>query len=233
MARQAIVFGSRLSPFVEKVVRGLVIKGITWSLVEPRGPGDFARWNPVTRKMPVMDLDGERTWDSTRILRRLDALAPAPALLADDPGVAAAQRQLEDWSDESLYWYGMALRWSERNRARTTAQILGGLPAPLRLLATLVLPRQIRSTTVAQGLGRLPYDVLVSELEQRLDDLVSILGARPFFHAERPSVADLALYGQFHMLRSGPTAEAAALIEARPVLRTFMRRLEEAAPTGG
>src|SRR5512140_3858000 len=111
------VFGSRLSPFVEKVVRALALKRAPYALVDVRGPGDFRRWNPQTGKMPVLDVDGDRTYDSTFILRKLDALVPEPALFDADPAIAARQRFLEDWSDESLYWYGMGLRWSDANAA--------------------------------------------------------------------------------------------------------------------
>ena len=108
----ATVFGVRISPFVEKVARGLQLKRIPFTLVPPASPFDFKRWSPQTGKMPVLDLDGEKTFDSTLILRRLDALVPSPPLFADDPHAAAPrQRFVEDWSDESLYWYGMALRW--------------------------------------------------------------------------------------------------------------------------
>ncbi len=229
MAYSALVFGSRLSPFVEKVVRALSMKRLTFQLVEPRGPGDFGKWNPQTRKMPVLELDGERTYDSTFILRRLDAIVPEPPLLAREPGAAAAQRHLEDWADESLYWYGMALRWCPQNKAATARQILATLPAALRPIASLILPRQIRASTLAQGLGRLSRELLVRELGARLDDLTTILGGRPFFFGAHASVADLALYGQFRMLRSGPTPEADGLLRERPALLEHMRQVEEVA----
>lgn len=229
MSQKAIVFGSRLSPFVEKVVRALAIKGINFELVPPRGPRDFSRWNPQTKKMPVLEIDGERIYDSTFILRWLDEFVPEPQLTAAVGGTAALQRQLEDWSDESLYWYGMALRWSDKNMRATSAQILSTLPAGIRPLASLILPRQLRATTAAQGLGRLPQEVLVRELGRQLDDLVTILGEAPFFYAAQPSVADLAIYGQLRMLRSGPTPEADALIAERPALVSYMSRVEEVA----
>jgi glutathione S-transferase len=69
----------------------------------------------------------------------------------------------------------------------------------------------------------------VRELGARLDDLTTILGHRSFFFAERASVADLALYGQFRMLRSGPTPEADELFRERPALLEHMRRVEEVA----
>ena len=44
------LFGSRLSPFVEKVVRGLVLKRIQFKLVDVTSPRDFKRWNPLTAR---------------------------------------------------------------------------------------------------------------------------------------------------------------------------------------
>lgn len=221
------LFGAAASPFVEKVKRGLGLKSIAYKNVPIRSPADFKRWNPVTRKMPVLKVEGEKIYDSTFILRYLDGKYPEPPFLSEDPGIAAGQRQLEDWSDESLYWYGMALRWSEKNRAATTVQITTGLPALIKPIAGIMLPRQITAMTVAQGMGRLPYNILVRELEGRIEDLSIMLGKRPFFFADRVSIADLAIYGQFHMLRSGPTAEADALIVDRPALCDWTKRVAE------
>ena len=228
MAQRVRLFGTRVSPFVEKVVRALAVKHIAFELVDIRSPRDFARWNPQTRKMPVLEADGERTYDSTFILRRLDRMVPAPPLFASDPRIAAAQRHLEDWADESLYWYGMALRWTPTNAPATAAQILGSLSPAIRAIASLIVPRQLRAMTVAQGLGRLPEDILVRELGGVLDDLVILLGNTQFFCAGQLSAADLALYGQFHMLLSGPTPQAEALLRARTGLIDYMRRVEAA-----
>jgi glutathione S-transferase len=225
-----MLFGSRLSPFVEKVARALSLKGLPFRAVDLKSPLDLRRWNRVTGKMPVLEIDGERVWDSTFILRRLDALRPEPPLFAADAATAAAQRLLEDWSDEALYWYVMALRWTPRNAAATTAQITQGAPAMLRPLLAPIISRQIGRMPRVQGLGRLPYEVLVREVEERLDDLVVVLGAHPFFYAERPSAADLAVYGQLHCGCSGPTPDFAARVAARPTLAAFMRRVEAAAP---
>jgi glutathione S-transferase len=222
------LFGSRLSPFVEKAARALDWKRLDWSPVDLRSPGDFRRWNPVARKMPVLEVDGERVYDSTFILRRLDELAPEPPLFAADPAVAAAQRLLEDWSDEGLYFYLMALRWAAPNRAATLAEITSGAPAPLRPLLRPLLARRMGSVPIAQGLGRLPYEVLLREAGRVLDDLVLLLGRRPFFHADRPSAADLAVYGQLSAGRRDATPDFRALVDDRPPLGDHMKRVEEA-----
>lgn len=224
------LFGNRLSPFVEKVARTLALKGVTYTLVDVRSPTDFRRWNPQTGKMPVLEIDGERTYDSTLILRKLDARVLEPPLFDPNPEVAARQRFLEDWSDEALYWYGMGLRWSDENADATLAQVTGGLPIPsfLRLLVGPVLRRWIGSQARAQGLARLPLDILVAELAARLGELLVQLADRPFFFADRPSAADLAIFGQLHMLQSGPTPQAAELIRARPALRAYYERVDAA-----
>ena len=53
---QVQIFGSRLSPFVEKVVRAVALKGLAYTLVDVKSPLDFKRWNPQTGKMPVLDV---------------------------------------------------------------------------------------------------------------------------------------------------------------------------------
>jgi glutathione S-transferase len=222
------LFGTRLSPFVEKVALALEYKRLAFELVEPRSPTDFRRHNPQTAKMPALEIGEERHYDSTFILRALDARFPDPPLFSRDPRAAASQRQLEDWSDESLYWQLMALRWSRPNRAATTRQIVETLPAALRPIARLLVPRQIGRTPWVQGFGRLPYEVIVRELGRSFDDLAQILDGSPFFFGERPSAADLALTGQLAMGRSGPTPEVEKLLGERPAIAEHARRVLEA-----
>lgn len=224
----ATVFGSRLSPFVEKVVRALKLKGFRISLVEPKSPADFKRWNPQTGKMPVLEIDGERVYDSTFILRRLDELCPQPPLFEEDPVIAARQRFLEDWSDESLYWYIMGLRWCDQNAKATATQIVAALPVPplVRPLLRLVIPRQIKRQAIAQGMARLPLETLLEELGRRLDELLVLLENKPFFFADRPSAADLAIFGQLNTLQSGPTPQGERLVAERGNLLAWARRVD-------
>ncbi|MGH0028530.1 MAG: glutathione S-transferase family protein [Myxococcota bacterium] len=220
-------YGNRLSPFVEKVCRAAAYKQVPHTL-QDLGFTELAKASPVTRKIPVMKIGKETVYDSTFILRRLDALKPDPPLLDADPEVAAAQRLLEDWSDESLYWQVMALRWCDENAARTVAQMSPFLPAPLRPFARPLLKRVIGSSTRAQGLGRLPYDVLLREIGNNLDDLVSLLGKRAFFYAERPSAADFALFGELNTGCSDATPDFARLVSERPALSDWRKRVADA-----
>ena len=230
----AQLFGSRLSPFVEKVARGLQLKGIEFTVVEPKSPADFKRWNPQTQKMPVLDLGSEQVYDSTFILRRLDELVPEPRLYDRDPQIAARQRFVEDWSDESLYWYNMGFRWTDVNAAATVEQLLGALRAPafVKPVLRIVIRRQIRGQAIAQGLVRLPLERLVEELGYRFDELLVFLGERPFFFSDSPNAADLAVYGQMRTFRSGPTPQVERLIDERPALGAYIERVDAATRAG-
>jgi glutathione S-transferase len=61
-----------------------------------------------------------------------------------------------------------------------------------------------------------------------MDDLVNLLGTRPFFHAERISMADLTVYGMLATLSGDAIHGSAALIASRSPLLEFMRRVEAA-----
>jgi glutathione S-transferase len=222
-----ILYGSRLSPFVEKVYRGLMLKRIPFKFHQPRSPLDIRRSNPTTKKMPALDLDGRRLFDSTLILRAIEECQPEPPFFSADPHLATQQRLLEDWADESLYWYGVALRWvvpanADRNLQVATADV----PPIYRPLVKAVLPRLARLQLWAQGTGRLPLDILQTELEGHLTNLAHLLGEGPFFlGASRPSIADLAIFGQISFLHTPVSPESKAAVEKHPELLDWYRRL--------
>ncbi len=223
-----ILYGNRLSPFVEKVYRGLMLKQIPFQQHEPHGPFDLRRNNPTTGKMPALDLNGQRLFDSTLILRALNEFKPEPPLLSADPHIAAQQRLLEDWADESLYWYGMVLHWNiPANADRTINLSAKDSPPILRPLIKLMAPRFAASQTRAQGMGRLPLHVLLRELDGHLTTLVRLLGDAPFFFGvSQPSIADLAIFGQLGFLHSSVTPEGIAAVEQHPKLVEFCQRLD-------
>lgn len=222
------LFGSRLSPFVEKVARALQAKGLPFELVAPKNFSDFKRWNPQTGKMPVLEMNGVRYHDSTFIVEHLESIVPEPALWSADPADRARQRFIEDWADESFYWYMMGMRWAPENAKATTAQIVGTLPSFLRPLLSLVLPHQIGGAARAQGLARLPMADLERELGRRFDEILVWLVDKPFLFSETVGIADIALFGQMSTLCSGPTPQGARLIDQREDLRAYFDRIDRA-----
>ena len=212
-----ILYGPLAVPYTEKCRRALMLKRLEFELREPSGPEDVRRWSPETGLLPVMTLDGELISDSTRILRRLDEIQPEPPLLSSDPVVAEQQRQLEDWADESfLLYYQQWLRIAREIAAEPVS-------APRERRPQRFL-RWIRPPA-----GRAPRELEVLRgVESRLDDLVNLLGTRPFFYADRVSMADLTVYGMLSSLGRDTITGAAALIDKRPALLAFRQRVEEA-----
>ncbi len=205
-----------------------MLKQLPFQLHELHNPLDLRRRNPTTGKMPVLDLDGRCVFDSTLILQVLDELKPDPPLLSRDPQLAAQQRLLEDWADESLYWYGMALRWiAPANTERVLQGFRDNAPLILRPLLKVALPRLLRFQVQAQGTGRLPLDVLLRQLDAHLAMLVRLLETGPFFFGSpHPSIADLAVFGQISFLYSRATPEGEAAVDAHPELLEFQARLD-------
>jgi glutathione S-transferase len=220
VAPKITLYGLARVPFTEKCRRALVLKRLEFELREPSGPEDFRRWSPETGLLPVMTIDDELVSDSTSILLRIEALYPDPPLLSRDPVVAAQQRQLEDWADESFLWY-----YQEWLRAGGDA---GARPPPSGAGGRL---RRLGARLRARTEREAPQTDLLRGIDDRLTDLENFLGARPFFYADQPSMADLTVYAMLRSLQMDQITGAARLLAARPALLAFMRRVEQA--TGG
>jgi glutathione S-transferase len=211
------LYGPLLNPYVEKCRRALVLKGLAFELREPAGPEDFQRWSPKTGLLPVMTVDQELVSDSTNILLRLEELRPEPSLLSQDPVVAAQQRQLEDWADESFLFY-----WQEWHRAATAEA-----ERPARVGRWSRVLRWLGARDAAPDAPSL----VLRGIEDRLNDLVRFLGNNPFFYSDRVSMADLAIYAMLHSLGRDTIPGCSRRIAERPSLVDFMRRVET--ETGG
>jgi glutathione S-transferase len=220
------LYGAARVPYTEKVRRALLYKRVPFEFHEPTTPADYQRWNPKSGMLPVLQIGDELIEDSTQIVYALDARYPDPPLLAADPTVASQQRQLEDWADESFLFY--FLRWQRVRQQREAAEAevskRGGL-------ARIAMLRRLLAWLRAGGTWERPETAIVRGMADRLDDLVNLLGTRPFFYAERPSMADLAVYSMLRSVEHGSMPDSTQLLLSRPGLVAYMRRVE--AETGG
>jgi formyl-CoA transferase len=230
------LYGPAGAPFTEKVVRALCLKRLAYEHHEPESTEDYRRWNPETGLLPLLEIDGERVADSTAILLRLDERFPDPPLLASDPRTAAAQRRLEEWADESFFWYW--LRWQRlRPEGLSGPPTRGALadappdPAPPASPGGL-RERLRRRFRPVQAAPRSDAAAIGAELDQRLRDLERLLAHRPFFYAERVSMADLAVFAMLRSLAADSIPGGAVLLARRRELVAYVRRVEEAT-TGG
>jgi glutathione S-transferase len=234
------LYGPRASPFTEKVARGLALKKLEFVVVEPECAEDYRRWNPVTGTLPVADLGGERVHDSTAILLRVNELLPEPPLLSPDPRIAENQLRLARWVEETFFWY-----WNRWMRRPGDSPLVG----PFRAFAGESLaeaerrvrqPEPPRPTGVslrswvasrmrahAESEPCSEEERVLRESGHRVDDLARLLVPRPFFFADRLSIADLAAYAMLRSLSLDSIPGSRRHLERHPELLEFMARVEQ------
>ena len=218
------------SPFCTKVHRALNVKGLSY---EPRvvgSPAEMKRINPGVSKVPVLEVDGQLVTDSTRILEHLDAHHPDPPLFPKEGPLAGRVRLLEDWADESLYWFPVYHRWQlDDGFAVLAEQAFGSLPFPLRWFVPRVVGRQVVRQLHGQGIGRLQPDVVLAALEGHLDMLEALLAdGGPYLAGETVTAADLAVFGPLQVLRTPTTPQTREALGRRVGLMEWLRQVHEA-----
>ena len=186
------VFGRNVSPFTLKLETWLKLAGLPYQVVAIRNPGQGPKG-----KLPfIEDDDGSFIADSSLIIEHLSRSRGIDL----DAGLDARQRAealaLQRLVEEHLYFVLVWSRWLDREGWQTWRQaLLGSIPPPLRQIAAIALRRRVRNGLYAEGLGRHRRDEIYAMGEADLAALASVLGARPFFAADRPTTIDATAYG--------------------------------------
>ncbi len=218
-APRITLYGPALAPYTIKVARALHWKRLSFGLEEPKHPDDFKRWSPQNGLLPVIDVDGTRVQDSAAILDLLDERFPQPPLLAADPKLAREQRQLEAWVGETFSYHMFRWARSRLGDAARAPEAGEGLGPMMRL--GLIGPKGLRPE-VFGGDGPGPA------FDGSLDELVKLLGERPFFFSDQLSRADLAAFGSLSGLLHDRYPGGSATLRARPTLRALCERVDRA-----
>ncbi len=206
-----VLYQFEISPFADKVRRALNIKNLGFETVEvlPSQLGKFKKIAP-TRKLPAIDIDGEITIDSSEIVRKLDVLAPSPMLIPSDPLHRAQAHVLEDWSDESLYFYDMSIRSKPNNMARFVDDFARYETGITRVIMNRLLPGMIRKSVNSQGLGRKTGATLMRSIEDHFVALETFLERGEWLVGNQISVADISIASMITVLKCAE--EPAALL---------------------
>ena len=217
------------SPFCDKIRRALHWKRIPYRVHELSMAEVLTRLrrvNPI-RKVPALEVDGRVVADSTDIAYFLDERWPERPLLPSDPAERALCHFLEDWADESLYFYEVRLRFTFRKNAARWLPLLLAHDAPvLRPLFSPVVSRTIRQQCAAQGVGRRPEAMVLRDVDRHLDALTAWLAGKEWLVGRGLTLADLAVYAQLRCIDG--SEEGRARISARPAVGAWMTRVAEA-----
>ena len=214
------LYSQSMNPFTEKVAAALALKGLSYERVLSDDPEDVARWSPIARTLPVLEIDGRRKAESADIIRWIDERYPEPSLVSPDPKTAETQRNLADWSDNSFAFYWNRWRAARYPQPGDDAPVDASILSRIRNHVGRRFGRQAKTRADVRELE------ILEELISRMDDLVSFLRDRPFFYADEPSIADIAVYSMLRVLRDGPIPHCPEAIEERPILAAFIDRIE-------
>ena len=224
---QAILHQWEISPFCQKVAKALQHKGIAYQVVNYNGilGSKVPRLSKVG-KLPVLDINGQRLQDSTRIARYLDeAFADAPRLYPTEPMAKAHVEIWEDWADESLYWFEIYFRVMDDNALELAVEVSSlGRPAYERALLKPLLKTALKTQVYMQGLGRMNKTDVEAEFARHLARLESVLSMSKYLVGDCCTIADIAVATQLNeIIRT--SVPMRAVILSKPMIKAWLQRV--------
>ncbi len=215
-----------LSPFNEKIQRMLNFKGIPfeeryWLLGDRKKVQAF---NP-TGKLPALEHDGHWVCDSTDMAHYIEQTFPQKPLIPTEPGQRGQVHVLEDWADESLYFYEMRLRFTTPgNQERNIPRMVAHENRVLRWFLARVVPGGILKITRTQGIGRKSLEQLLVDTERHVSAVDGLLADGGWLVGDQLSLADLAVYAMFQCFRDADNAND--ILQRYPAVIEWMARIE-------
>jgi glutathione S-transferase len=218
-----------ISPFCDKIRRILHVKGQPYEVREvppSRAITEVRRINRIG-KLPTIEDDGRVVADSTEIAYYLEERFPDPPLLPKHPLERALVHVLEDWADESLYFYEMTLRFTLPHNRRRWLPVLMKYEAPwFQRIAPFVMPMVFKSRVRTQGVGRKATEAVVADVERHVGAVDGLVGDGQWLVGSALTLADIAVFVQFVCIRGSD--EGTRLIAAHPRVAAWMERVDAA-----
>jgi glutathione S-transferase len=216
---------SSYSPFVLQVDRALGLAKLPYER-ENVGITKIKKLNPLGQ-LPVLVIDGENVADTTRIMHRIEALAPGSMTGGLDARGQAEAWLWEEFADVALYPYVLAARWADdRGWPVPRAAFFSAIPAPVRMIVAPLVRRSTIAKLVERDFLRGGLDACYERLDRSLDALDARAPDDGFWLGERPTVADVGLFAQLHSLRLPTVPHAAELVAARARLTRYLDRVD-------
>jgi glutathione S-transferase len=217
-----------ISPFCDKVRRILNWKGLEYRIreVPVSRAMSVRKINPIG-KLPCLEHDGHFVADSTDIACYLEEHFPEPPILPSEPAQRGLCQMLDDWADESLYFYEMRLRFTfPHNARRWVPELVHSDPGWMKVLAPRVIPGMMRRLTRQQGVGRKSDAQVLADIERQVSAVGDCLGGRSWLVGDALCLADLSVFAQLFCIRGAE--EGARIIQAHPAVVDWMERVDRA-----
>lgn len=216
------------SPFCLKVHKTLELCGFSFERRYGRGPMAFKHLNPAVQ-VPVLLIDNQPIFDSTRIVSRLDAEAGFLLSRDLDDATRAEAWLWEEMADSVLNGFVVAARWlDDDNWQRTRLAYFGDMPTLVRAIVPGILRRNVRKSLFARDVNRPTLETCWSRFEDTLDKLEARAPERGFWLGDTLTRADIAIFAQLWSLRTELTVRQAESLERRQRLLAYLMRVDEA-----
>lgn len=188
------------SPFARAVMATLEEKGAPWRLAA-MNPGEHKQPAHLERqpfgRMPAVEHDGFRLYETQAILRYIDRVCPKPALTPTDPWLAARMDQAMSVND----WYLFPGCANVIAFQRLIRPILTGLT-----------PDEAAIAEAMPGAHR-----VIAELSR-------LLAGQPYFAGDHLTLADLTIAPQLDFLSMTP--EWGPLTHDKPQMNAWLARMQ-------
>lgn len=178
------------------------------------------RVNP-TGKLPCLEENGQFIADSTDIAYHLERQYPQQPVIPQEPAEQALVHVLEDWADESLYFYEMHMRFGlPNNGQRNIPRMLVNNRGLSHWFLSKVLPKGILSVTKNQGVGKKSVKQLVIDIDRHFVAVDKLLINSDWLVGDQLTLADLAVFSMFNCLKDAE--QALACLQQYPRIETWM-----------
>jgi microsomal prostaglandin-E synthase 2 len=227
-ASEVTLYQFELCPYCHKVKAGLDLKGLGYRRVEvnPMNKRELPELpDGAPRKVPVLRLGDRTVFDSTDILRFLDAQVPERTpFVPSDPELAKKVETIEQWVDDELTFSMPTVIYGTWGEAAKAAQVTArtsnfGLVQNLAVRAGGSL---IMHQVAKRILGKRNKTDGHAWLDENLDQIESWLGDADYLAGDAPSLADAAVHGALTCITEFPAFQK---VRARPRLAAWYERV--------
>jgi glutathione S-transferase len=215
------------SPFVLLVDRALKLAKLPFriSIVNMM---KLKELNP-TGQLPVLTIGTENVADSTRILHRIEALAPGSMTGGLDARGVGEMWLWEEFADVALYPYVLTTRWADdKGWPVPKKEFFGGLPPVVRDFVANMVRKKTMAALRGRDFTRSGVEACYERMKGVLDSLEARAPEEGFWLGTKPTAADVGIFAQLHSLRIPHTPWRGEDIARRTKLTAWLDRVDAA-----
>jgi len=215
------------SPFVLEVERALRLAKLPFEHV--RLPYQKVKGKNPIGQLPVLGIGSEIVADSTRILHRIEGLAPGSMTGGLDARGIAEAWLWEEFADAALYPQLLFARWADDRGWPVLKQaFFSGFPPVIRDVIGSIVRKNVVKRLVLADFLRAGPEACVERRARVLDALDARAPEGGFWLGPRATSADLGLFAHLHELRMPKTPWLAEEVSRRATLSRWLDRVHAA-----